>query len=530
MTPHSWQREFVAIAVPDLLDVRDGRAPPGLLSAVTGAGKTVAIALMLRALIEEGEAPARIVVVTSRVLLVGDIARAVAAQDIDVGVWTGVEKRLGRVVVTTYDSLPVVLAGGCDLLVCDEAHHSAAPVADPLVRSIPWRIGATATPFLGAKSATIPAFERVIYTVTRDEALRNGWIVPHKIEVLTAREYAAVPDLGTDTPRALAGLIAMIKARGGSAAMGPGMVTAPDLATARSMVRVLGEHGVRAAAVGMDTPRAERQAAIEGSRRGDVDALVTVVLLTEGVDLPWLRWAGVCAWIGDAGRVFLAQFIGRIVRACPLDRYPEQGHLGAKTHALILDPGRIILDRVLDHDARLGGERPKPLPKDPVKRAVACVARLEDLPKAVAVAQVEVWAHTLRDYALAQRPDLRLIVGHHMSVSERHFPASDQQWADLRWAWKRGAAAVFPRQHREMVSLMVERGRVNRGVVADLRIFATFAAGRERDRAQMRRIATPMGRAPRTAQEHAAMARVGELRIELPDDVPLPGETTSDER
>lgn len=534
MTPLDWQRRFVEVAIPDLLSVRAGELPPGMLAAVTGAGKTRAAAFLLSALLAQGHLPARVVVATSRVSLVEDIEAALVEElgRALVGVYYGRAKVSARIVVTTYVSLPALLAaGGCDLLICDEAHRTEAEEAKAAVCSIPWRMGMTATPYLGDDGRTISAFSRVFFRVTREEALAAGWIVPHHIEPLSPDEYAAVDLEGDPELRSLRAVFWKARALGGASVLGPGLITAPNLAAAKVAARVGAEFGFRCVAVGMDTPQKERTAAILGSRMGSVDVLVTVILLTEGADLPWLRWLGLSAWIGEAGRVLLAQVVGRGVRACPLARFPEQAHLGEKRRLIILDPAQVMLHRQLDHGESLGeaAARIVRLPRDPVARAAACIARLEDWPRAVATTEIERWSAAIRDHALEQAgrewaslPDAQILRG-----VARSFPASNDQWRIARRDFAAAGAAIQPPEQREMMGLLIERGRAQRGVVADLLIFLQWACGRARDQKRIKQAIFAGGRKP-TGSDFAALKKVASLAARLPDGLMLPAQVEAD--
>ena len=534
MRPLAWQAELVRVGLPALLDVRAGAAP-WAISIPTGGGKTYGAALLLRALRDAGEMPARVVVVTPRLRLVDDIRAAlgIVFSSPEIGVVSGEEKDFRRITVTTYASLGTVIERwGCDLLVCDEAHRSSGDQADRLVRSIPWRVGLSATLYRGDNNK-IAGFERVLMRVTWDEATANGWIVPYDHRVLGVATWARIG--GADDPEvsALHGALAMIEEAGGARAIGPGLMTAPDGATARRMAQIATDAGLRTAAVDYQQSEREQDATIEDLRYGRLDAIVTVTLLTEGVDLPWLRWIALTASCGSD--VLLAQFIGRAVRALRFDRFPEQAHLGEKKAAIVFDPGHQFHPARLGKEAALGygGEVLRPLPRSPEKRAAACIARLEKLPENVAVEPLDQWSVALRDHALARAgaawrtlPGARIIT----SPAERALFTPPAWWREIEKLWKPARLFVFPHRQREAIGLLIERAiagwSVPRGVVADLGIFLRWAAsraklGREQARAVAERLSGPA--------RYAAAARVRDpYLIRLPEDLPIPGETAAE--
>ena len=109
MKPLDWQAELVRLGLPELLAVRDRRAGPWAASVVTGGGKTYGIALLLRALKNAGELPARVVVATSRLSLVEDITATLLLlfEPDEIGEWSGEEKRAARIVAPALAFLPL---------------------------------------------------------------------------------------------------------------------------------------------------------------------------------------------------------------------------------------------------------------------------------------------------------------------------------------------------------------------------------------------------------------------------------------
>lgn len=168
------------------------------------SGKSIAMGLVLRRLQERGTLP-QVYVVTSRTMLVDDLvatfwrlldpaARSFSAADLDretkavrkarrgsaiVGRWDGHRQQVGRVIVTTYPSLPsLVEAHGLpDILIADEAHRTKGARVRALVEQVPLRYGFTATPHGRDDRDGLP-FTRVVYALTYAEAVEQGVIVP----------------------------------------------------------------------------------------------------------------------------------------------------------------------------------------------------------------------------------------------------------------------------------------------------------------------------------------------------------------
>jgi type I site-specific restriction endonuclease len=83
-------------------------------------------------------------------------------------------------------------------------------------------------------------------------------------------------------------------------------------------------------------------ARLEQLRVGELEVLVHVAMLKEGVDLPWLR--GICLRRRVASATWFAQHVGRALRAAP-----------GKTHALIMDPHDLCGMHSLNAEEVLGG-------------------------------------------------------------------------------------------------------------------------------------------------------------------------------
>lgn len=484
--PRRCQIEAVNAAISSLLE-----GSPDVVEMVTGSGKSRAQALLIRELkrrqwLSDAD---RTIVVTSRTDLVDDLlftfwrlldpdAQSIPLADRDnrtaaarracersavVGRYDGHRKRIAAVTVTTYPSLAKCLAqvGDVRLLLADEAHRSRAKQAGVHVRSVKHRIGWTATPYPGELGSRLPGWAKIAYSYGAAQAIENGVIVPHEPRYL-------MEGCGIDPDEdALAG--AMLLLHG---VEGPGMVTAPDLATAQDMARRLTESGivsvaaVRRSKVYPDgLTRRELQRLYAQVRAGDVRALVTVDLLAEGFDLPALRWLALCA--KPRGRIHLVQVVGRVVRTCPPDRW------GEKTRAIVLDPCGVLRRYRLEHPAALGedGKRPK---KARPQTAAERTAEVVQLPYVELVAPLLVWSESLRE---AARVWAREQDGKRVRVAVRDLPATEAEMGALR-RMEGLVRWVAVEEQREMIRAVMAGKDVPAGVVDDLRAVLGFVARR----------------------------------------------------
>ena len=465
-TPRPWQSRCLDAV---LAAFAEPTYTPGAISIPTGCGKTMWACWWLWTLDQRGELPARVVIVTSRTMLVADfVATLKRFFPIDrIGRFDGHKKRAGQILLTTYPSLGAALAfaGGADLLICDEAHWSAARRARATIETIPRRLGMSATLYLGRRSRRISAFERTIYRHDFATAIEEGDIVDYDPIWLAG-------DIRLESEeRTLQALIDQVEERGGPAVLGAGLVTASTLADAEAIAGRLRDRGWDARAVGGASPPVYRRAALRAVLDGEPVVLVTVKLLAEGVSLPPLRWLGLVAAMGPGSRVHLAQIVGRVVRTCP-----------GKSRAIVFDPGLQLQVFGLAHKEALGAElleKIKKLPKDPKRRAVAVVARLDGLPYAQRMGALELWAASIR--RVVERAEPTMAAGaRRVGPDDLLLPIPVSWWARLdRLVTHRDKAAPWlsllagagddQRAHAALVRRLVEaRAPISRAAALDL--------------------------------------------------------------
>jgi hypothetical protein len=153
---------------------------------------------------------------------------------------------------------------GCDLLLCDEAHRSAAEKAEAAILSVPWRLGMSGTLYLTDESRRLKAFEQVLYRYTAADARADGVIVP--VEIIDAGDEDA-PD-GLDRDRSLGAMLGMLRDRPD---LGPGLVAAASLGDAAYIAAAMCDAGIRARAVSGEDGRGERRAAVRDIVSGALD-------------------------------------------------------------------------------------------------------------------------------------------------------------------------------------------------------------------------------------------------------------------
>jgi superfamily II DNA or RNA helicase len=315
----TWQNEARAII---RAKWRPGTAP--VIRAVMGAGKSILQATIC------GDLKSSVLVTAPTIRLVDQLAETIASvTGEDVAKYYTHEKRTGRITVACYDSLGHLAASGYrpSAWIADECHRTEVDdVKDAIALLSPtMRLGFTATPYLSGQGAKLTLWDEMVYSYGVQDAIRDKVVVPPKVVHYTGEcEYLddAVMEM-------------IVKAKG------PGVVSAINIADAEDFAHKCTEHGLFSRAIHSRMPKERQAELLDMLRAGDLHNLVHVNLLTEGVDLPWLRW--LCLRRPGASRIRFAQEVGRVLRAHP-----------GKTDGVVYDPHDLFGRLSLSYEACLG--------------------------------------------------------------------------------------------------------------------------------------------------------------------------------
>jgi superfamily II DNA or RNA helicase len=324
--PRDWQRRAFECLIPIIRSRK-----PVVMQACTGAGKTV-IQLAIVWQVLQTLKPGWIIIISvpkqSLVEQTYDEARMVLPIG-SVGRWYANKKEASRVTIVCHNSA----AGFVEHIkgqgqrvafwLADECHRADSDtVVDTIIAANPWtRLGVTATPFGSTANPELRGWEEIAFSYPLDEAVRDEVLVPFR--------FVAAPRAGDDTNEAV---IEMIHR---DAPPGPGLVSANDIIDAEWYADVLTSEGIPAVAVHSKIPKKEQLRRIANVIAGQYRAIVHVDLLTEGRDIPGLRWLAARRQRGSA--VAIAQEAGRIARVCRADD-PSVAWAGEKKEAVILMP------------------------------------------------------------------------------------------------------------------------------------------------------------------------------------------------
>lgn len=353
MELRTWQRDAVEIA-----DRAIQNADRGVIQAIMGAGKSVAIAELVARALRRGE---HVVVTVPTQNLVRQLASTIEWWTGQAcGQWYADHKELWPATVVCHPSLAAYEAGYQTkypptnrLWIADECHRTECDTV--LDWNAPlYRIGFTATPYRSELSKSISSFDQILFEYGAEDAYRDGHVV---------KPTLCHPRATGDVDRLVAEWIHRQE--------GGGVVNASSIADAERFAKRLGPRA------GVVTSTSEHGAdkARKVIARGGI--VVYVDMLAEGFDCPEILWMALRRPVGS--RVRFAQEIGRGLRACPqldketcrmLDVHDLWGTHSMNWRAALgeIEPDEAVpalkLDWQLEKTGFGGSSTPQPMPPE----------------------------------------------------------------------------------------------------------------------------------------------------------------------
>ena len=319
----------------DELDQNLAEVDSVLVTAPTGAGKTVTFAEKIRRLRAEGKSVA---VIAHRQELIEQAERTIAAQTGEQPgvVWQN-RREWGRPI--TIIAHGALLTGDPpvgyrpDVVIADEAHHAVAPGWQQAIDKLHPKqlVGFTATPFRTDEQELTPKpFARVVRPVTPAQLIEKGVLVPPKVESVAltdAEGNRQAINQASNLPQIYAESVSYALSQGRRKIILFVSQSPEDSPSqvARGTEQELRRLGIntRTIVAGGLTPT-ERQAAIREFEAAPSAVMVNYMTLTEGTDVP--STDTVILGRNTQSETALIQMIGRAMRPSP-----------GKRNALVLD-------------------------------------------------------------------------------------------------------------------------------------------------------------------------------------------------
>lgn len=285
-----------------------------MVQMATGLGKTVTFANMKR----EG----RTLILSHREELVNQPRRYFGCS---YGVEQGIHRSDGEEVVSAsvlsmVRRLQRFAHDEFDLVVVDEAHHSAADTYRRILDYFQPRqlVGFTATPNRGDGVALCDIYDEIVFQRDIRWGIKNGWLAD--IDAIAVDVGVVLDDVRTvagdfhqgdlDLEYGTPATVTAVADAYWEYAQGQTLIFAVSVEHAHAVADEIGE--TAAVITGTTENRAEVLAAFEA---GEINVLVNCMVLTEGVDLPSIRTVMIARPTCSA--TLFAQMVGRGLRKQP---------------------------------------------------------------------------------------------------------------------------------------------------------------------------------------------------------------------
>lgn len=319
---------------------RGVRSPAVVLP--TGTGKTVIFSELCARIAASGGRP---LILVHRDELLSQTMSKISALDphLEVGAVKGSRNHVGDITVASVPTmgrtsrLPQWAPDLFTHVVVDEAHHAAAKTYrqtfDHFAEAL--RVGFSAT-LSRTDGGLADVWDDVVYQMDVVPAIAAGYLVDvrGKSVVVSDLDMGATSsrsgdwtdkDLGarmsasSAADAVVSGYLEHATRDDGS--VRPGICFAPTVDMAESFAEKLNHAGIRTRCVFGSTPWDDRADIYDGVRRGDIDVISSVMVLTEGFDLPEVEVAVIAR--PTTNPALYTQMVGRVLRPAPWSRKRE---------------------------------------------------------------------------------------------------------------------------------------------------------------------------------------------------------------
>ena len=442
--PRKWQAEALPVIVDSL---KQGKRP--VVSAIMGSGKSVLIAELCNLALKKLKPNAHIVVCAPRQSLVRQLSQTISwiCGEENVGQFYAVRKDKDKPIVVCCNASAVGFSDQkvrprIAMLVGDEVHSTESEMFKMAFERLKpaCAIGFTATPFRSNDKESLSLWSECVYRYTAAEAMNDKVIVPFE-----TIHYDGSGD-AKDVNRICLGWIL--------SAEGPGIINALDIKDADEFASYLRKEGIEARSIHSKIPRHRREALIRRLEDGNLQCLVHVSLLSEGVDMPWLKWIILRRPVG--AKVRFVQEVGRVLRSHP-----------GKEYATIFDPHDLFTKFGLSSPEKIGEILAEEVEPDDelatIEKDIEERKKLRELPAAIAKGQVDSWLCSLHSVLVAHSI-AKPITDPEMEFKQEQNISSWQFSKIERMFW---ASRYLPKAERtEMKKLLENKEKMTYGMAA----------------------------------------------------------------
>lgn len=253
--------------------------------------------------------------------------------------WTDGERPAyrGGVVFATWQSLFAAMERGDDdlrdrfgLVVVDEAHHAPSESFARLLSHLSpnFLVGLTATPWRGDDRSLETLFGEPTFAMDIVAGMQMGYLAAVDYRMLTdginweevsraSRQGLSVADLNRHllVPERDIGMVETIVAKMEELEHPKALAFCRSIEHAQRLQPLFSAKGVRAALLHSQLPREQRFKNLTGFRLGEIDLLISIEMLNEGIDVPEVNLVAFMR-VTHSRRIFLQQ-LGRGLRVSP---------------------------------------------------------------------------------------------------------------------------------------------------------------------------------------------------------------------
>ena len=451
--PRKWQQD----ALPKIIDsIKRGEKP--ICCAIMGAGKSVLIAELCARALTRLKPNGKVVVCAPRQSLVRQLSATIQGRVGEpVGQFYTASKTIDtRIIVACNNSVSTLASSLKDqgsfvaMMVGDEVHGTESDGFKESYADLDPKcaIGFTATPYRSDEKETLSLWTNIAYSYGVAEALRDGVIVPWKLAHWSGEGSSEIDAV----------CIQLIKLHQQLHGVQPGLVSSLNIDDAESFAAKLCEAGIKAAAVHSRMKSEDQDRILNHDlKSGKIDCIVHVSMLSEGVDIPYLRW--MCLRRPVGARVRFVQEVGRVLRC----------HEG-KEFATIMDPHDLFGRHSIQNIEAIG-EALRRTEVDAYEEELASLIDEEEdrdivrkMPAAQAFNAIESYTRSL--VTLLRAHGIISAQPYQVENWRGGYPTNQQLGALKRLLWAKRYLPIKERSAFESMALQAHT--LTRGVVSDL--------------------------------------------------------------